>query len=67
MTFAKLIPVWCVTMRDVISIKDQLSGKCFQHRKLPWGRERVQIVSAYFALELLRRAALGRDLDSAGR
>ncbi len=34
-----------------------------QHRKLPWGRERVQVVSAYIALELVRRAVLGRDLD----
>jgi len=34
-----------------------------KHRKLPWGRDRVQTLSAYFALELVRRAALGRDLD----
>ena len=37
-----------------------------KHRKLPWGRERVQILSAYVALELVRRAALGRDLDLGG-
>ena len=35
------------------------------HRQLPWGRERTQTVSAYIALELVRRAALGRDLDLA--
>jgi nicotinamide-nucleotide amidase len=34
-----------------------------KHRKLPWGRDRVQILSAYVALELVRRAALGRDLN----
>ncbi|MGB3049743.1 MAG: competence/damage-inducible protein A [Polyangiales bacterium] len=34
-----------------------------KHRKLPWGRERVQILASYVALELVRRAALGRDLD----
>lgn len=34
-----------------------------KHRKLLWGRDRVQILSAYIALELVRRAALGRDLD----
>jgi nicotinamide-nucleotide amidase len=34
-----------------------------KHRKLPWGRDRVQRISAYIALELVRRAALGRDLD----
>jgi nicotinamide-nucleotide amidase len=34
-----------------------------RHRKLPWGRERVQIISAYIALELVRRAALGRDFN----
>jgi nicotinamide-nucleotide amidase len=34
-----------------------------KHRKLPWGRDRVQILSAYIALELVRRAALGRDFD----
>ncbi len=34
-----------------------------RHRKLPWERERVQILSAYIALELVRRAALGRDFD----
>ncbi|MGB9337661.1 MAG: competence/damage-inducible protein A [Polyangiales bacterium] len=38
-----------------------------KHRKLPWGRDRVQILSAYVALELVRRAALGRDLDLGGR
>jgi nicotinamide-nucleotide amidase len=34
-----------------------------KHRKLPWGRDRVQTLSAYVALELARRAALGRDFD----
>ncbi len=34
-----------------------------RHRKFPWGRDRVQTVSAYVALELVRRATLGRDLD----
>ncbi|MDH3199527.1 MAG: competence/damage-inducible protein A [Myxococcales bacterium] len=34
-----------------------------RHRKLPWGRDRVQTLSAYVALELVRRATLGRDLD----
>jgi len=34
-----------------------------RHRRLPWGRDRVQILSAYIALELVRRAALGRDLN----
>ena len=38
-----------------------------KHRKLPWDRNRVQTVAAYVALELVRRAALGRDLDLAGR
>jgi nicotinamide-nucleotide amidase len=38
-----------------------------KHRKLPWERERVQTLAAYFALELVRRAALGRDLKLAGR
>ncbi|MBW1755520.1 MAG: competence/damage-inducible protein A [Deltaproteobacteria bacterium] len=38
-----------------------------KHRKLPWGRDRVQTLSAYVALELVRRAALGRDLDLASR
>ena len=38
-----------------------------KHRKLPWGRDRVQTLSAYVALELVRRAALGRDLDLAWR
>ena len=38
-----------------------------KHRKLPWGRDRVQTLAAYFALELVRRAALGRDLELAGR
>ncbi len=34
-----------------------------KHRKLPWGRDRVQTLSAYVALELVRRAALDRDFD----
>jgi nicotinamide-nucleotide amidase len=34
-----------------------------RHRKLPWGRDRVQTLSAYVALELVRRAVLGRDFD----
>jgi nicotinamide-nucleotide amidase len=34
-----------------------------KHRKLPWGRDRVQTLSAYVALELVRRAVLGRDFD----
>ena len=34
-----------------------------KHRKLPWDRDRVQTLSAYVALELARRAALGRDFD----
>jgi nicotinamide-nucleotide amidase len=34
-----------------------------KHRKLPWGRDRVQILASYIALELVRRSALGRDLD----
>jgi nicotinamide-nucleotide amidase len=34
-----------------------------RHRKLPWERARVQTLSAYIALELVRRAALGRDFD----
>jgi len=38
-----------------------------KHRKLPWGRERVQILASYVALELVRRAALGRDLDLGDR
>jgi nicotinamide-nucleotide amidase len=38
-----------------------------KHRKLPWGRDRVQTLSAYVALELVRRAALGRDFDIGGR
>jgi len=38
-----------------------------KHRKLPWERARVQTLAAYFALELIRRAALGRDLNLAGR
>jgi nicotinamide-nucleotide amidase len=38
-----------------------------KHRKLPWERDRVQTLSAYVALELVRRAALGRDLDPALR
>jgi len=37
------------------------------HRKLPWGRDRVQVLAAYIALELVRRAALGRSLDVAER
>jgi nicotinamide-nucleotide amidase len=38
-----------------------------KHRKLPWARDRVQTLAAYVALELVRRAALGRDLDVAWR
>ena len=38
-----------------------------KHRKLPWGRDRVQTLSAYVALELVRRATLGRDFDLGGR
>ena len=38
-----------------------------RHRKLPWGRERVQTLSAYVALELVRRAVLGRDFDLVDR
>ncbi|MBT8452387.1 MAG: competence/damage-inducible protein A [Deltaproteobacteria bacterium] len=38
-----------------------------KHRKLPWGRERVQILASYIALELVRRSALGRTLDLAER
>jgi len=38
-----------------------------KHRKLPWGRDRVQTLSAYFALELVRRAVLGRDFDLGDR
>ncbi|KPK54293.1 MAG: hypothetical protein AMJ63_03615 [Myxococcales bacterium SG8_38_1] len=38
-----------------------------KHRKLPWGRDRVQTLSAYVALELVRRAVLGRDLNLAER
>jgi nicotinamide-nucleotide amidase len=38
-----------------------------RHRKLPWGRDRIQTLSAYIALELVRRAALGRDFDLAER
>ncbi len=34
-----------------------------RHRKLPWERARVQTLSAYIALELVRRSVLGRDLD----
>ena len=34
-----------------------------RHRKFPWERARVQTLSAYIALELVRRAVLGRDLD----
>jgi len=36
-----------------------------KHRKLPWGRDRMQTLSAYLALELIRRAALGRALSLA--
>jgi nicotinamide-nucleotide amidase len=36
-------------------------------RKLPWSRDRVQTLAAYVALELVRRAALGSDLDLAWR
>lgn len=38
-----------------------------RHRKLPWGRDRIQTLSAYIALELIRRAVLGRDFDLAER
>lgn len=38
-----------------------------RHRKLPWGRDRVQALSAYVALEMVRRAVLGRELDLAAR
>lgn len=38
-----------------------------RHRKLPWGRDRVQTLSAYIALELVRRAVLGRSFDLAER
>jgi len=38
-----------------------------RHRKLPWGRDRIQTLSSYIALELVRRAALGRDFDLAER
>ncbi len=34
-----------------------------KHRKLPWGRDRVQTLAAYVALELVRRAVLERDLN----
>ena len=34
-----------------------------RHRHLPWERDRVQMLSAYIALELVRRAALGRGFD----
>ncbi|MGB5810477.1 MAG: competence/damage-inducible protein A [Polyangiales bacterium] len=34
-----------------------------RHRKLPWGRDRVQMLSAYVALEMVRRAVLGHDVD----
>ena len=36
-----------------------------RHRSLPRGRDRVQVLSAYVALELVRRALLGRDLELA--
>ena len=29
-----------------------------KHHKMPWGRDRVQTISAYVALELVRRAVL---------
>jgi len=38
-----------------------------RYRKLPWGRDRVQTLSAYVALELVRRAVLGRELDLGAR
>jgi len=38
-----------------------------KHRQLPWGRDRVQTLSAYVALDLVRRAALGLDLKLAWR
>lgn len=34
-----------------------------KHRRLPGDRDRVQTLSAYIALELVRRAAAGRALD----
>ncbi len=38
-----------------------------KHRKLSWGRDRVQTLAAYVALEMVRRAVLGRDIDLAWR
>lgn len=38
-----------------------------KHRKLPWGRDRVQTLAAYVALAMVRRAVLGQDLDVAWR
>ena len=38
-----------------------------KHRKLPWGRDRVQTLSAYVALQLVWHAVLGRDLSLPGR
>ncbi len=32
-----------------------------RHQKMPWGRDRVQTVSAYVALELVRRAVLAEQ------
>jgi nicotinamide-nucleotide amidase len=37
------------------------------HRKLPWSRDRIQTLSSYIALELVRRAVLGRDFNLAER
>ena len=34
-----------------------------RHRRLPWERDRVQTVAAYVALDLVRRASLGWELD----
>lgn len=38
-----------------------------KHRLLPGGRDRVRTLAAYIALELVRRAALGRDFSLAER
>ena len=38
-----------------------------KHRKLPWGRDRVQTLATYVALAMVRRAVLGQDLDVAWR
>ena len=38
-----------------------------KHRKLPWGRDRVQTLATYVALGMVRRAVLGQDLDVAWR